>query len=36
LDRSVQPTQHQQVDDKSDETVEAGHALILIDARRPN
>ena len=24
--------QHQQVDDKSDETVEAGHVLILIDA----
>ena len=28
------PTQHQQVDDKSDETVEAGHPLILIDAGR--
>src|SRR3954471_18589070 len=29
------PTEHQQVDDKSDETVEAGHVLSLIDARRP-
>jgi hypothetical protein len=28
------PTQHQQVDDKSDETVEARHPLILVDARR--
>lgn len=26
--------QHQQVDHESDETVEAGHALILIDATR--
>ena len=29
-------TQHQQVDDKSDETVEAGHVLSLIDAGRSN
>jgi hypothetical protein len=27
--------QHQQVEHESDETVEAGHAPSLIDARRP-